>query len=354
MINLFIDSIFNAAKSIENIVLKKKYNWDKLFFEINLCNRSKEYPILHHQYKDNDFYFTIPIGLSVNDFIKYKIEIATFLKVNPDKLKIEYKNTLILIHINNNDEKYNYNDFCFDDKKGVPIGIDLDTHNIVYWYYSSANECHLLIAGATGSGKSVCLDVIVNNLIKRKNIDLYIQDTKLIDLYQYKNKCKYYGEGKNGIEDIMEELTEEMEKRYKVLRRNKDKKYKSIFLIIEELASFNPKLDKEFYRLLGELLSKGRAASIYVILTTQTPYAEILPGVLKSNINTKIGLKTNTKEASKVVCGDYEALMNLKGKGHGKIFTANSVKEIQCFKIEEAPTAATVDAPDDNKKANNH
>ena len=100
MINLFIDSIFNAAKSIENIVLKKKYNWDKLFFEINLCNRSKEYPILHHQYKDNDFYFTIPIGLSINDFIKYKIEIATFLKVNPDKLKIEYKNTLILIHIN--------------------------------------------------------------------------------------------------------------------------------------------------------------------------------------------------------------------------------------------------------------
>ena len=45
--------------------------------------------------------------------------------------------------------------------------------------------------------------------------------------------------------------------------------------------------------------------------------------------------------------------MNLKGKGHGKIFTANSVKEIQCFKIE-ASTAATVDAPDDNKKANNH
>lgn len=353
MINLFIDSIFNAAKSIENIVLKKKYNWDKLFFEINLCNRSKEYPILHHQYKDNDFYFTIPIGLSVNDFIKYKIEIATFLKVNPDKLKIEYKNTLILIHINNNDEKYNYNDFCFDDKKGVPIGIDLDTHNIVYWDYSSPNQCHLLIAGSTGSGKSVCLDVIVNNLIRRKNIDLYIQDTKLIDLYRYKNRCKYYGEGKENIEEVLEDLVKEMNRRYKILRRV-DKQFKSIFIIIEELASFNPKLDKEFYRLLGELLSKGRAASIYVILTTQTPYAEILPGVLKSNINTKIGLKTNTKEASKVVCGDYEALMNLKGKGHGKIFTANSVKEIQCFKIEEAPTAATVDAPDDNKKANNH
>lgn len=354
MINLFIDSIFNAAKAIENMVLNKKYNWDKLFYEINLCNRSKEYPWLHHQCDDNEFYFTIPIGLSINDFIKYKIEIATFLKINQNDLKIEYNNTLILIRINKQNETYNYEDYKFNNKKGVPIGIDLDRHNIIYWDYSSPNQCHLLIAGSTGSGKSVCLDVIVNNLIRRKNIDLYIQDTKLIDLYRYKNRCKYYGEGKNGIEDIMEELTEEMERRYKVLRKNKDKRYKSIFLIIEELASFNPKSDKEFYRLLGELLSKGRAASIYVILTTQTPYAEILPGILKSNINTKIGLKVNTKEASKIISGDYNELINLKGFGHAKIINSLGIKEIQCFKIKEAPTAATVDALDDNKKANNH
>lgn len=353
MINLLIDSIFNAAKAIENILLKKKYNWDKLFFEINLCNRSGEYPWLHHQKDNRMFFFTIPIGLSISNFKKHKLEIATFLKVKENNLKIEYENTLVVISKNKQNETYNYEDYKFDNKKGVPIGIDLDRHNIIYWDYSSPNQCHLLIAGSTGSGKSVCLDVIVNNLIRRKNIDLYIQDTKLIDLYRYKNRCKYYGEGKENIEEVLEDLVKEMNRRYKILRRV-DKQFKPIFIIIEELASFNPKLDKEFYRLLGELLSKGRAASIYVILTTQTPYAEILPGVLKSNINTKIGLKTNTKEASKVVCGDYEALMNLKGKGHGKIFTANSVKEIQCFKIEEAPTAATVDAPDDNKKANNH
>ena len=47
--------------------------------------------------------------------------------------------------------------------------------------------------------------------------------------------------------------------------------------------------------------------------------------------------------------------MNLRGKGHGKIFTGNSVREIQCFEIKkEAPTVAAVDAPDVNKKANNH
>ena len=90
-------------------------------------------------------------------------------------------------------------------------------------------------------------------------------------------------------------------------------------------------------------------------MTTQTPYAEILPGLLKSNINTKIGLKVNTKEASKVVCGDYDSLTKLRGEGHGKIFTGNCVREIQCFNIKkEASTAATVNAPDVNKKANKH
>lgn len=355
MINLLIDSIFNAAKAIESIVLKKKYNWDKLFFELNLCNRSGEYPWLHHQKNNKMFFFTIPIGLSISNFKKHKLEIATFLKVKENSLKIEYENTLVVISINEQSESYYYEDYNFNDKKGVPIGIDLDRHNIVYWDYNSANECHLLIAGATGSGKSVCLDVVVNNLLNRKNVELYLQDTKMVDLYKYKSRknVKYYGEEKENIEEVLEDLVKEMNRRYKILRRV-DKQFKPIFIIIEELASFNPKEDKVFYKLLSEILAKGRAAKIFIIITTQTPYAEVLPGQLKSNINTKIGLKVNTKEASKIISGDYNELINLRGFGHAKIINSLGVKEIQCFKMKEAPTAATVDAPDDNKKANNH
>ena len=355
MINLLIDSIFNAAKAIENILLKKKYNWDKLFFEINLCNRSGEYPWLHHQKDNRMFFFTIPIGLSISNFKKHKLEIATFLKVKENNLKIEYENTLVVISKNEQNESYDYEDYNFNEKKGIPIGIDLDRHNIVYWDYNSPNECHLLIAGATGSGKSVCLDVVVNSLLNRKNIELYLQDTKMVDLYKYKNRInvKYYGEGKENIEEVLEDLVKEMNRRYKILRRV-DKQFKPIFIIIEELASFNIKEDKVFYKLLSEILAKGRAAKIFIILTTQTPYAEVLPGQLKANVNTKIGLKVNTKEASKIISGDYNELINLRGFGHAKIINSLGIREIQCFKIKEAPTAATVDAPDDNKKANNH
>lgn len=334
MIKLFIDSIFNVANSVYNMIFKIEYQWDRLFYEIKLCNRSEEYPLLAHQYKDEGkYYFTIPVGLNIDDFRKHKLDICTFLKVPKSNLKIEYKNNLALISITEGVINSNYSDYLFNDKKGVPIGINLDNGDIVYWKYSSPNECHLLIAGATGSGKSVCLDVIVNNLIKRKDVELYLQDTKYVDLYKYKDKVAYYGEGTEGIEEILNKLIDIMNKRYLVIRQS-NKRFKSIFLVIEELATFNPKEDKNIYKLLGELLSKGRAASIYVILTTQTPYAEILPGLLKSNINTKIGLKVNTKEASKVISGDYDALINLRGKGHGKIFTATDIKEIQCFKIE--------------------
>ena len=333
MIKLLVNSVFYAANSVYNM-LTNDNNWDKLFYEIKLCNRSEEYPILAYNYKEEQkYYFTIPTGLNINDFISHKLDIATFLKVDQTNLKIEYQHNFALISIFANDINTNYNDYIFHNKKGVPIGIDLNTKDIVYWNYYSPNECHMLIAGATGSGKSVCLDVIINNLIHRKDVELYLQDTKYVDLYKYKNKVKYYGEGTEGIEEILNRLINEMNKRYIEIRDKGDKKLKSIFLVIEELATFDPKEDKKIYKLLGELLSKGRAAEVYVILTTQTPYREVLPGLLKSNINTKIGLKVNTKEASKVISGDYDTLMNLRGKGHGKIFTANGENEIQCFRI---------------------
>lgn len=355
MIKLLIDSIFDATKAIENILLKKKYDWDKLWHELDLCNRSKEYPVLQNKVENEVFYFTIPIGLSIKDFKKYKSEIAAFLKIKEVSLRIENKNNMIDISIFNPTLVYDYEKYNFDNKKGVPVAIDLNTNKIVYWKFDSPTQCHLLIGGATGSGKSVCLDVIINNLIKRKNVELYLQDTKMIDLFKYKDKAKYYGQGKDGIEEVLEKLINEMNKRYLSLNKNENLKFKHIFLVIEELASFDPKEDKAIYKMLGELLAKGRAAKINIILTTQTPYREVLPGKLKANINTKICLKVNTKEASKVLSGDYEALINLKGKGHGKIFTGNCVREIQCFNIKkEASTAATVNAPDVNKKANNH
>ena len=107
-----------------------------------------------------------------------------------------------LISIFDNDINNNYNDYIFNNKKGVPIGIDLNTKDIVYWNYYSPNECHMLIAGATGSGKSVCLDVIINNLIHRKDVELYLQDTKYTKVISGKLPAEHLADAKSQIEEI--------------------------------------------------------------------------------------------------------------------------------------------------------
>ena len=184
----------------------------------------------------------------------------------------------------------------------------------------------------------------MNHLCKYENVELIIQDTKLVDCIEYQEapQTKIYNEGTNYAVETLKGLVEQMTSRYDYLKKygfknmeectRKDKP-KSIFYILEELASFNPKEDKEFYKYLSELLAKGRACNINVILTTQAPYSEILPGMLKNNINTILGLKTRTGEASKVISGNYDLLTQCRGKGHGYLINANGEHEVQVFNI---------------------
>ncbi len=350
MIELLGNSIYRACKDVSKILKKDEiYDWDYIFKELRLCNNSNLFPIL---YKSNIteilkmYLFTIPPGLSVKNFTKYSDEFKQFLKV--DNIKIELVNNLLSIKTYNLDNiKYNYEDYEFNNELKIPLGINLDTFKPVFWKPNDPSQAHLLIGGSTGGGKSVALNVILAHLIKtRKDIKLYLQDTKMVDLYCFKEakQVNYYGDGTNGVEEILLKLSTEMHRRYKLIRNAGFKDingYRSVnripylFLVIEELATFNPKIDKEFYNKLAEILAKGRGCGIYVIVTTQAPYAEILPGILKNNINITLGLKAKTREASKVICGSDD-LINLKGKGHGIMYFPEKNYEIQCFNISES------------------
>ena len=199
----------------------------------------------------------------------------------------------------------------------------------------------MLIGGSTGSGKSVCLNVIMEYLVNRNDVELYIQDSKVVDLVKYEGaeQTKIYNSGTDYALETGLELVNIMNDRYKYLKSqgikniNEAKGMKYIFYVVEELASFSPKDDKEYYKALAELLAKGRAAGVIVVLTTQAPYSEILPGMLKNNINSIIGLKTRTKEASKVIIGDYDLLVNLRGRGHGIFAVNGEYTEVQIFNI---------------------
>ena len=331
-----------------------KPNFDILFEEIKLYNSKKNKPILkksNSSEANHVYLFTIPTGLCLKDFHKNIEAIAQFLHTDLQHIKIENINNLACITVCHKDDIiYNYEDYQFQTEAGIkiPIGINLNDYSIVYWQPSEPSETHLLIGGSTGAGKSVALSVILAHIIKfYKNAELYLQDTKSLDLFVFEKAMQVtvFNEGKDYVKETAKRLNEIREEREKEIKkyncRNieempKKRKPNYIFYVLEELASFNPKQeDAETYKYIADLLSKGRASGIYVILTTQAPYSEILPGMLKNNINTTLGLKTKTIEASKVVCGDYDALVNLRGKGHGKLFNANGVQELKCFNIQK-------------------
>ena len=332
--------------------IKQKTDFEPIFTETKLYNSTKSKPILVNESttdKTKTFIFTIPYGLTINDFIKNREAIGVFLKQDSKNIKIELtNNNMATITIYDTSKlNFDYRSYSFDyDTKEIkiPIGVSLKKiFEVIYWHPTSPNECHMLIGGSTGSGKSVCLNVIMQYLIHRNDVELYIQDTKVIDLTEYEeaSQTKIYNTGTDYATETVLGLVKEMNNRYDYLKAHglknmseckaKDKP-KTIFYICEELASFNPKVDTDYYSALAQILAKGRAASVICVLTTQAPYSEILPGMLKNNINTIVGLKTRTHEASKVISGDYDLLTGLRGRGHGYLLSSTNT-ELQVFNI---------------------
>ena len=331
--------------------IKEKKDFSPLWTETKLYDSTKNTPALvkeNNTDKTQTYIFSIPTGLTIKDFMARKEALAQFLKQDPRNIKIELINNLATVTIYDTSKlDFDYRSYNFNYKGReikIPIGVSLKDFSTVYWNPTSSNEHNLLLSGATGSGKSVALSVIMEYLINRDDVELYIQDVKYVDLTSYENcpQTKIYNEGTNYALETIKGLTSQMNERYSYLKskgyknlnecKEKDKP-KYIFYIVEELASFDIKENKEYFNELSELMAKGRAAGIICILVTQTPYAEILPGKIKSNINTIIGLKTRTKEASKIISGDYDLLTGLRGKGHAVLSVNGLYIELQIFNI---------------------
>ena len=214
--------------------IKPTKDFDPIFNETKLYNTSKEKPLLvneNNTEKTKTYIFSIPTGLTVSDFVARKEALAQFLKEDPRNIKIELVNNLASITIYDTSKlNFNYKNYSFDyNTKGlkVPIGVSLRNFEIIYWNPTSPTEHNLLLSGATGSGKSVALAVIMEYLTHRDDIELYIQDVKYVDLMDYKeaSQTKIYNEGTNYSLETIKALTDEMESRYSYL---KAKGYKNL------------------------------------------------------------------------------------------------------------------------------
>ena len=181
---------------------------------------------------------------------------------------------------------------------------------------------HTLIAGTTGSGKSVVLNGIVREILlshTNTTAELYMVDPKAVELYQYHNIVKGYTEEAAEVPYMLDTIIETMETRYKTMREHGENKWTGshIYIIIDELADLmiSPQ-NKEIKLKLQKILQKGRAAAITIIAATQAPNRQIIPANLVLNFTNRLALRClSSIESRQIVNVSGAELLPKYGKG---------------------------------------
>lgn len=189
-----------------------------------------------------------------------------------------------------------------------------------------AEQPHLLIAGATGSGKSVALNGIISTLLYRTpmHCEFILIDPKRVELVEYKHlpHTIIYASEPEEIVKALEKTVEIIEKRYRKMSSRKKKKSADshVYVCIDELADLMTTNKKKVQPLLQRICQIGRAANVHVIACTQCPLAAVIPTPIKVNFDARLGLRTRSAQDSRNILG-YAGLETLPRYGQGVYMT---------------------------------
>ena len=194
---------------------------------------------------------------------------------------------------------------------------------------------HLLIAGTTGSGKSVGINAMVLSLLYRnspKTLRLIMIDPKMLEFSMYNDiphlLTPVITEPKKAIA-VLANLVAEMERRYRIMSQTRTKNIESynekmkkdggetlpfIVVIIDELADLMMTSGKEVEFHIGRLAQMARASGIHLIVATQRPSVDVVTGLIKANLPSRISYRVGQKVDSKVIL-DQMGAESLLGRG---------------------------------------
>lgn len=194
---------------------------------------------------------------------------------------------------------------------------------------------HLLIAGTTGSGKSVGINAMLLSLLYRNSpqtLRLIMIDPKMLEFSMYEGiphlLTPVITEAKKAV-NVLENLVAEMERRYKLMAASKTKNIESynekmkglgeatlpfIVVIIDELADLMMTSGKDVEFSIGRLAQMARASGIHLIVATQRPSVDVVTGLIKANLPSRISYRVGQKIDSKVIL-DQMGAESLLGRG---------------------------------------
>lgn len=172
---------------------------------------------------------------------------------------------------------------------------------------SMTRQPHLLIAGATGSGKSVIVNGIIYRLLQGLPTDkqLILIDPKRVELSQWA-KCPHvirYASEQDTMLSALRLALQITENRYKRMQKKRIREYDGghVYVIIDELADLMTTQKKAVLPVLQRLGQIARAAHVHMIACTQTVKADVLPTVLTCNFDSRVALRTSTAQQSRMI-----------------------------------------------------
>lgn len=182
-------------------------------------------------------------------------------------------------------------------------------------YKDMLKQPHLLIAGATGSGKSVVINGIIYTALydSPAAVQFIMIDPKRVELVDYKTlpHTLQYASEPGEMVQALEKAMEITETRYKAMQAQHVKKYTGgeVYVIIDELADLMTTDRRHVQPLLQRLCQVGRAANVHVIAATQCPLATVIPTPIKVNFDARVALRTRSAQ-------DSRNILDLKGCEH--------------------------------------
>lgn len=300
------------------------------------------------------YIFAPELGLKIRSLKNRTEDIARELGV--DSLRITQEKSHIIFEVPQGKlEIIRFFETFQKTKENLPLLLGVNTSGKAV-YYDLTQAPHLLIAGTTGSGKSVGLNCFLVSLMENKTpeeLQLVLIDPKKIEFSFYENNCYLRQPVVDNVQEaetVLTDLVDEMESRYELLASEKCRniaglhakgvKLPYIVCVIDEFADLMLTAGKRVEPLLQSLAQKARACGIHLILATQRPSVDVITGVLKANFPTRLSYRVATGFDSKTIL-DETGAESLLGRGDSLFLAAGkTVQRIHCCFISDSELEA--------------
>lgn len=281
-------------------------------------------------------------GTKVNKLLGIQREIALAMAAKDVRIQapIPGKNTIGIELPNKVNASVSFKEVLsnmpeINEKTILAVGLGKDIMGKVKWCEINATP-HLLVAGSTGSGKSVCINCIIASILMRSRPDqvkLVLVDPKKVEFSMYEGVPHLLSPvvtDPKKASIALKNIVGEMERRYELLEHTKNKnivgynkfcethpeyqKLPYIVVIIDELADLMLVAAKEVEDSIMRITQMARAAGIHLIVATQRPSTDIITGVVKANIPSRISFAVSSQIDSRTIL-DMGGAEKLLGKG---------------------------------------